>query len=154
MDTILQAVLLWLAGLVPWTVGLTVFALVDLGGGLLVAFRVTNAFSLEKVPDFLKTFFAYLWMWLSAEILVFAYTQSGIEISGFTEAIQNIAPKVVFGFFALKYVTSITGHIMTVKDLPPVMFYIAKKVGIQATDGRVYPGKVLEAVKSPVELKG
>jgi hypothetical protein len=139
-STIWQAVLLWLAGLVPWIAGLFAFAFVDLVGGLLVAFRVTKDFSLEKVPDFLKNFVVYLWMWLSVEIVFFAYGLSGIEIQGFNELMQNVAPKVVYGFFALKFLTSIIGHVMTAKDLPPVFFYTAQKVGIQATDGRSSPG--------------
>lgn len=102
--------------LVPMLVGLFAVVLLDLLGGMALAWR-NKTFDAEKVPQFLQNFALFAFSWLALEILGFMPIYLGLEIKGFGEALIDHSGEAAYAFVLLKYVASILKNVNAIREL-------------------------------------
>lgn len=107
----------FIAAKLPQLIVMSVFALLDLIGGILIALKMKE-FKWECVPEFVKTFAVYLWSWVSAELVSFLPIALGVAVNGLAQIVVGFAGGAVYAFVILKYVASILTHIQDSDVLP------------------------------------
>lgn len=98
---------------------LLAFTVLDVLGGIYVSWK-NNEFSLELLPEFLKTFVGYLLAWVTFEVLGYLPGYLGVNIG--VQALELLAQysgEVVFGLVIVKYSASLLSHVQYIlgKDI-------------------------------------
>ncbi len=108
----------WLITLPPLALVLLAVALMDLASGAYLAW-VKGYFSFEELPRFLQTLGGYALAWIFAEILAIIPAALHAEITGWGDALADVAPKAVFAAIVVgKYLGSIVSNIQLLMDKP------------------------------------
>ena len=118
-------ILEWLSSLLPMFVFLLIVVVLDMTGGAIQAWK-KGEFKWEQLSSFVVTLVPYLWGWLTAEILVFAYQFSGLNVEGFAETVIENLNYAFYAFVVLKYVSSVVGHLASLGFQPDKL----KKIGM------------------------
>jgi hypothetical protein len=106
METFGETARLWVIGLLPWVGLLGVVVLIDLVGGVGLAWA-RGTFDLEKLPRFLVTAVLFGWAWVTVELIFFLPGALGIEVDGLLDLFAGLTPKAVYALVVVKYATSI-----------------------------------------------
>ena len=98
---------------------LLAFAVLDCLGAVYLAWK-SDSFSLEELPEFLKTFVGYLFAWVSFEAVGFLPGYLNVNVgSQALELLAQYSGEAVFSLVLIKYVASLLTTLQSIlgKDI-------------------------------------